>query len=390
MDKVFLISYSEIGLKGGNRSFFENTLIRNIKKTLRKFPDVSVERTHGRIYVSVGTNTNEAIERLSKVFGIAYISPAFVTGLDLVQAKSASLKLIKEYGDYTDKTFKVETRRPNKSFPYISPEVSREVGAYILSNTDGLEVDVKNPEILINIEIREKIYIYINKTPGLRGLPVGTSGKALLLLSGGIDSPVAGWMTMRRGVEVSAIYYHSFPFTSDRAKQKVIDLCKVLSEYSGSVKLFIVNFTDILKVLNKDIPSKYLTISMRRLMMKIAEQIAIQEGALSLITGESIGQVASQTLEGISVSDVVTKLPIIRPLIALDKEEIMDIAHNIGTYNISTRPYEDCCTVFVPKHPKTRPNIDEVETAEIKLDHDELVKNALSNIEIMNISNDNF
>ncbi len=391
MEKIFLISYSEIGLKGENRPFFEKILVKNIKRSLNKFNNLTVERTHGRIYVKVEGNADEVTDRLSKVFGIAHICPALTTELDLEQINTTALELLKEYENYSGKTFKVETRRANKSFPYTSPETSKLVGGYILTNTDdGLKVDVKTPEILINIEIREKVYVYLEKNPGLRGLPIGVSGKALLLLSGGIDSPVAGWMTMKRGVEISAIYYHSFPFTSDRAKEKVIDLCRILSEYSGSLKLFVVDFTDVLKVLNKDIPSKYLTISMRRMMIKIAEKVAIEEGALSLITGESIGQVASQTLESIAASDAATSLPIIRPLITFDKEEIIDISNKIGTYNISTRPYEDCCTVFVPKHPKTRPSLDEVKLAEKNLDYEKLVENALNRIEIINIVNDGY
>lgn len=386
MEKVLLISYSEIGLKGENRPFFEKTLVENIKRSLNEFNNVLVERTHGRIYVKVEGDTDEVTDRLSKVFGIAHICPALTTELDLEQINIVALELLKKYGDYSGRTFKVETRRANKSFPYTSPETSKLVGGYILANIcDSLKVDVKTPEILINIEIREKVYVYLKKIPGLRGLPIGVSGKALLLISGGIDSPVAGWMTMKRGVKISAIYYHSFPFTSDRAKEKVIDLCRKLSEYGGSIKLFVVNFTDVLKVLNKDIPSKYLTISMRRMMIKIAERVAIEEGALSLITGESIGQVASQTLESIATSDAAADIPILRPLITFDKEEIIDIANKIGTYNISIRPYEDCCTVFVPAHPKTRPSLNEVILAEKELDYEKLMENAISQIEIINI-----
>lgn len=386
MERVYLISYSEIGLKGENRPFFERTLVSNIRRALKDIPGLEIERFHGRIYVKAEGDLKEIRDRLVKIFGIASISPALRTHPDLDEIKRGALILLQEHKEYNGKTFKVETRRPNKSFPLTSPEVSKVVGAHILKSLNGLKVDVRNPDILVNIEIREKAYIYWEKIPGLRGLPVGVSGKALLLLSGGIDSPVAGWMTMKRGVKIQAIYFHTFPFTSDRAKEKVVDLCRVLSIYNSPIILHVVNFTEVLKVLQKETPSEFLTILMRRMMLRIAERVALKENALGLVTGESIGQVASQTMESLAATNKVADIPIIRPLIAFDKDEIIEKARRIGTYEISIRPYEDCCTVFVPRHPKTRPSLKDVEAAERDLDVDNLVEEGLKRVDVIIVS----
>jgi len=386
MERVYLISYSEIGLKGENRPFFERTLVSNIRRALKDIPGLEIERFHGRIYVKAEGDLKEIRDRLVKIFGIASISPALRTHPDLDEIKRGALILLQEHKEYNGKTFKVETRRPNKSFPLTSPEVSKVVGAHILKSLNGLKVDVRDPDILVNIEIREKAYIYWEKIPGLRGLPVGVSGKALLLLSGGIDSPVAGWMTMKRGVKIQAIYFHTFPFTSDRAKEKVVDLCRVLSIYNSPIILHVVNFTEVLKVLQKETPSEFLTILMRRMMLRIAERVALKENALGLITGESIGQVASQTMESLAATNKVADIPIIRPLIAFDKDEIIEKARRIGTYEISIRPYEDCCTVFVPRHPKTRPSLKDVEAAERDLDVDNLVEEGLKRVDVIIVS----
>jgi thiamine biosynthesis protein ThiI len=386
MERVYLISYSEIGLKGENRPFFERTLVSNIRRALKDIPGLEIERFHGRIYVKAEGDLKEIRDRLVKIFGIASISPALRTHPDLDEIKRGALILLQEHKEYNGKTFKVETRRPNKSFPLTSPEVSKVVGAHILKSLNGLKVDVRDPDILVNIEIREKAYIYWEKIPGLRGLPVGVSGKALLLLSGGIDSPVAGWMTMKRGVKIQAIYFHTFPFTSDRAKEKVVDLCRVLSIYNSPIILHVVNFTEVLKVLQKETPSEFLTILMRRMMLRIAERVALKENALGLITGESIGQVASQTMESLAATNKVADIPIIRPLIAFDKDEIIEKARKIGTYEISIRPYEDCCTVFVPRHPKTRPSLKDVEAAERDLDVDNLVEEGLKRVDVIIVS----
>ncbi|QSQ09561.1 putative tRNA sulfurtransferase [Koleobacter methoxysyntrophicus] len=386
MERVYLISYSEIGLKGENRPFFERTLVSNIRRALKDIPGLEIERFHGRIYVKAEGDLKEIRDRLVKIFGIASISPALRTHPDLDEIKRGALILLQEHKEYNGKTFKVETRRPNKSFPLTSPEVSKVVGAHILKSLNGLKVDVRDPDILVNIEIREKAYIYWEKIPGLRGLPVGVSGKALLLLSGGIDSPVAGWMTMKRGVKIQAIYFHTFPFTSDRAKEKVVDLCRVLSIYNSPIILHVVNFTEVLKVLQKETPSEFLTILMRRMMLRIAERVALKENALGLVTGESIGQVASQTMESLAATNKVADIPIIRPLIAFDKDEIIEKARRIGTYEISIRPYEDCCTVFVPRHPKTRPSLKDVEAAERDLDVDNLVEEGLKRVDVIIVS----
>lgn len=386
MERVYLISYSEIGLKGENRPFFERTLVSNIRRALKDIPGLEIERFHGRIYVKTEGDLKEIRDRLVKIFGIASISPALRTHPDLDEIKRGALILLQEHKEYNGKTFKVETRRPNKSFPLTSPEVSKVVGAHILKSLKGLKVDVRDPDILVNIEIREKAYIYWEKIPGLRGLPVGVSGKALLLLSGGIDSPVAGWMTMKRGVKIQAIYFHTFPFTSDRAKEKVVDLCRVLSIYNSPIILHVVNFTEVLKVLQKETPSEFLTILMRRMMLRIAERVALKENALGLVTGESIGQVASQTMESLAATNKVADIPIIRPLIAFDKDEIIEKARKIGTYEISIRPYEDCCTVFVPRHPKTRPSLKDVEAAERDLDVDNLVEEGLKRVDVIIVS----
>lgn len=386
MERVYLISYSEIGLKGENRPFFERTLVSNIRRALKDIPGLEIERFHGRIYVKAEGDLKEIRDRLVKIFGIASISPALRTHPDLDEIKRGALILLQEHKEYNGKTFKVETRRPNKSFPLTSPEVSKVVGAHILKSLNGLKVDVRDPDILVNIEIREKAYIYWEKIPGLRGLPVGVSGKALLLLSGGIDSPVAGWMTMKRGVKIQAIYFHTFPFTSDRAKEKVVDLCRVLSIYNSPIILHVVNFTEVLKVLQKETPSEFLTILMRRMMLRIAERVALKENALGLVTGESIGQVASQTMESLAATNKVADIPIIRPLIAFDKDEIIEKARKIGTYEISIRPYEDCCTVFVPRHPKTRPSLKDVEAAERDLDVDNLVEEGLKRVDVIIVS----
>lgn len=386
MESLYLISFGEIALKGENRPFFERILVSNIKKALKKFESVRVEKTHGRIYCFVDGRREEVIESLKKVFGIVSISPSLSCDLDMNLIGQTALEVIKSI-DYKGKTFKVETRRPNKSFPIKSPEISREVGAHILRNLDGLRVDVHKPQIKVEVEIREKAFVYCQKTRGLGGLPVGCNGKATLMLSGGIDSPVAGYMIMKRGVEVEPVYFHSFPFTSDRAKEKVIDLCRILARYSGgSMKLHVVNFTEALKEMAEKCPDEFITIMMRRMMVRISEQIAKKVGAKALITGESLGQVASQTLEALNATNEVASMPVFRPLIGFDKSEIMDLAREIGTYDISIMPYDDCCTVFVPQHPKTRPNIDQVHEAEKNIDCQKLLDESLKDVETINIT----
>jgi len=385
MENLYLISFGEIALKGENRPYFERILIQRIKQALLPYDDsVQLEKTHGRIYCYTKASREQVLNTLKNVFGIVYISPAKSCENDLEQIKNTALEIMRNQ-NYKGKTFKVETRRPNKGFPFKSPEVSRQVGAHILRNLEGLKVDVHNPEIQLDVEIRERSFVYCEKVPGPGGLPVGCNGKAMLLLSGGIDSPVAGYMLMKRGIELEAIYFHSFPFTSDRAKDKVIELCRVLAKYSGKVRLHVVNFTEALKEMRKQTPEEFLTITMRRMMMRIAQKTAASVGAKALITGESLGQVASQTLEAIVATNEVATMPIFRPLIGFDKIEIMELAKKIGTYDISIRPYADCCTVFVPRHPKTRPNLSGVHDAESLLDVDKLTEMSLKDIEIIDV-----
>ncbi|WP_029688532.1 tRNA uracil 4-sulfurtransferase ThiI [Thermoanaerobacter sp. A7A] len=370
MQDILLIKYGELALKGDNRSFFENKLIKNIKHALSDFKEVKVEKTHGRIYVECDGDIEEVIERLKKIFGIVGITRAKKIGLNLEEIYEAAIELMREY---QGKTFKVETKRPNKSFPYDSMEVSRRVGAAVLKNVKGLKVDVHNPDVLLNVEIREMAFVYAGVIEGAKGLPLGTNGKATVLLSGGIDSPVAAWMMMKRGVEINAVYFHSPPYTSERAKDKVVDLCKVLSQYGQSIKLHVVYFTDLQLEIYEKCPAKFTTIIMRRMMMKIAEKIAQKNGSMALITGESLGQVASQTIESLYVTNASVSMPIFRPLIGMDKTEIIDLAQKISTFEISIRPYEDCCTIFVPKHPATKPKLEKVIEAEQKMEYQKYI-----------------
>lgn len=366
MQDILLIKYGELALKGDNRSFFENKLIKNIKHALADFQKIKVEKTHGRIYIECEGDIEEVIERLKKVFGIVGITKAKKTDLNLNEIFKAAVELMK---GHEGKTFKVETKRPNKSFPYNSMEISSRVGASVLKNIKNLKVDVHNPDVLLNVEIREMAFVYAGVIEGIGGLPLGTNGKATVLLSGGIDSPVAAWMMMKRGVEVEAVYFHSPPYTSERAKDKVIDLCKVLSQYGQKIKLHVVHFTELQLEIYEKCPPKFTTIIMRRMMMKIAEKIAQKNGSMALITGESLGQVASQTIESLYATNASVSIPVFRPVIGMDKTEIIDLAQKIGTFEISIRPYEDCCTIFVPKHPATKPKLDKVIEAEQKMEY---------------------
>ncbi len=386
MKALFLIRYGEIGLKGKNRHFFENKLTSNIKRSLIDVADCRIQHYRGRNFVEVINGDSAAVSsKLRQIFGIVSFSPVATAGLSMENIKEVAAR---ELGKVAKPgiTFKVETKRANKRFPLRSPEVSCDVGEYLLANTSGLAVDVHHPDYVLDVEIRDhEAYIYTERIPGPGGLPVGASGKGLLLISGGIDSPVAGWMAMKRGVTLDALHFHSFPFTSERAKEKVVDLTKILSGYGNKINLHVAHFTEIQKELRQKCPEKLTVTLMRRMMFRIAERLAEQRNALALITGESLGQVASQTMESINVIEKVTTIPVFRPLIGMDKEEIVNISRRIGTYNTSILPYEDCCTVFLPEFPVTRPRLTDVEEAEKALDIEALVNESLEKTETIEI-----
>lgn len=385
MPGLILARYGEIGLKGRNRWLFEEKLIGRMRAALAGFGVEKIEREYGRIYVSLNGDTKEACRRLTRVFGLVAVSPALSTDLDLDAIKAAAAAALAEARAEGHTTFKVEARRPNKSFPLTSSEVNRVLGDHLLRTFPELKVDVHHPTVKLEVELRERAYIYWRSLPGPGGLPLGVSGRAVLLLSGGIDSPVAGWMAMKRGVEIVPVYFHSFPFTSDRAKEKVVDLCCVLAGYAGTIKLYVIPFTDIQKALHQGGPDALQTILLRRMMMRIARRIAEREGAVALVTGESLGQVASQTLPGLAATEAVVDLLILRPLVAFDKEEIIARARDIGTFEISIHPYADCCTVFVPRHPETRPDLGRIARVEAGLVDPALIEAAVEQAEVIHI-----
>lgn len=388
MYKAFLIKYGEIGTKGKNRYLFEDALCRQIRRSLKKVDGTfTVTKEQGRIYVDTegGFDYEGAVEALKKVFGILWICPMLQIedkGFDDLACKvNEYLKNV--YGN-EKKTFKVDARRARKNYPKNSMEINMDLGEKILdAYPEQFMVDVHKPDFYLNVEIRNKINIYSERIPGPGGMPVGTNGKATLLLSGGIDSPVAGYMIAKRGVIIDAVYFHAPPYTSDRAKQKVVDLAKLVADYSGPINLHVVNFTDIQLYIYEQCPHDELTIIMRRYMMKIAEYFALKEDSLGLITGESIGQVASQTMQSLAVTNEVCTLPVLRPLVGMDKQEIINISEKIGTYETSILPFEDCCTIFVAKHPVTKPNLKQIKKSELKLNEkiDELMQTAIDTTE---------
>ena len=390
MFTAFLIKYGEIGIKGKNRYMFEDALVQQIKYALKKCDgEFSIRKTQGRIYVDALTefDYDETVERLKQVFGISGICPVvYVEDEGFEKLCETVVQYMKDiYGDDCDKTFKVFARRARKNYPLESQEICMEMGGAILNAFPNMKVDVHNPEIKLNIEVREKIYIYSEEIPGAMGMPVGTGGKAMLLLSGGIDSPVAGYMVAKRGVKIDAVYFHAPPYTSERAKEKVVDLARIVSKYTGPIYIHVINFTDIQLYIYENCPHDELTIIMRRYMMRIAEQIAQETECLGLITGESIGQVASQTMQSLAVTNEVCELPVYRPLIAFDKEDIVTLSKKIGTYETSILPFEDCCTIFVAKHPVTKPNLGIIKKHELCLSEkiDELVQTALDTKELI-------
>lgn len=390
MKKVILVRVGEIILKGLNRPVFEEKLVSNIKKSIGSLGKITVIRSQARIYVEPHEdeyNYEEALKRLTRVFGIVSVSPVLKIESDFDVIKEQSVKMVKELIEkYGYSSFKVEAKRGNKKFPMQSPEISRELGSYIWENNQQLKVDVNNPDFIFYVEVRENTYIYSEIIPAHGGMPIGTNGKAMLLLSGGIDSPVAGWMIAKRGVEIEAVHFYSYPYTSERAKDKVIELAKILASYCGQIKLHVVPFTDIQLEINDKCPEDELTIIMRRVMMQIAERIAVSSGAMALVTGESVGQVASQTIQSLAVTNIVVDMPVFRPLIGMDKNEVIERARKIGTFETSILPYEDCCTVFVAKHPKTKPKLEKILKSEQLLDIDGLVEKAIADTEIIRIT----
>lgn len=391
MFKTFLIKYGEIAIKGKNRHLFEEALVKQIRHALSKVDGAfAVTREQGRIYVDCESDYDydEVVEALQRVFGIVGFCPVMKvedSGLD--ELGNDVIRFLSEVYETHNQTFKVMTRRAKKSYPIDSMEVNAELGGRILDAFPEMKVDVHTPELLVHVEIREKIYIYSKVIPGPGGMPVGTSGRAMLLLSGGIDSPVAGYMIGKRGVVIDAVYFHAPPYTSDRAKQKVVDLAQIVARYTGPIRLHVVNFTEIQLYIYEKCPHDELTIIMRRYMMRIAERFAALDGSMALITGESVGQVASQTIQSLAATNEVCDLPVFRPLIGFDKQEIVEVAKKIDTFETSILPFEDCCTIFVAKHPVTKPNRKVIQRSELKLQEkiDEMVETAIATAETIRV-----
>ena len=388
MEQVIMIKYGELTTKKANRKFFINTLNDNILKILKGL-DIKIKKDRVRMYIECDNSILEEVtKRLKKVFGLHGIVICHKVNNNMEDIESMSLKLVLEH-NY--KTFKVETKRADKSFPIHSQDMNKKIGGHILKNTD-LKVDVHNPDLLLHIEIRkEGTFIYTNEIPGIGGYPVGIQGKGLLMLSGGIDSPVAGYLALKRGVDIDCLYFESPPHTSIEAKNKVKELARIINEYSSNIRLFVIPFTEIQEAIYKNVPDSYIITIMRRMMYRIGEQLAKKNKCKILINGESIGQVASQTLTSMSVINEVVKMPVIRPVACMDKLEIIDIANKIGTYETSILPYEDCCTIFLPKHPVINPDLNKCIEAEAKFDYQPLIEKAISNVEIIkNLEMDSF
>ena len=369
--KAFLIKYGEIAIKGKNRHVFEEALERQIKRNLRDCEgEFAVERQTGRIFIRCLSDYDydELVGALTRVFGIIWICPCVLT--EIKSFDETAGEIVRYIGEaFPDRhvSFKVKARRPNKKYPIHTMDLNAMIGEKILDAYPEMTVDVHHPDFELNVEIREQINFYARMIPGPGGMPVGTNGKTMLLLSGGIDSPVAGWMIAKRGVTLDATYFHAPPYTSERAKQKVIDLAEQVAKYAGPIRLHIVNFTDIQLYIYEQCPHDELTIIMRRYMMRIAEHFARENACMGLITGESIGQVASQTMQSLLCTNAVCQLPVYRPLIGFDKQDIVSIAEKIDTYETSILPYEDCCTIFVARHPVTKPRLEIIERSELKL-----------------------
>ena len=388
--KAFLVKYAEIGLKGKNRSYFEDCLVNQIRQNLSVLGEYKVTKEQGRIYVDCpdGYDYDDTVDCLSKIFGIIGFMPvvelASTVWEDICRL---AVQFVEESFEDKNFTFKMFCKRGDKNYPMTSPEIAAELGGVLLEHFPGLSVDVHNPEKSITVEVRSHAYIYSDGYKGIGGMPVGCNGKAMLLLSGGIDSPVAGYMIAKRGVSLDATYFHAPPYTSERAKQKVIDLAKQISVYTGPIKLNVVNFTDIQMYIYETCPHEELTIIMRRYMMRIAEELANRSSCLAMITGESVGQVASQTMQSLNCTNAVCTMPVYRPLIGFDKSEIVEISQRIGTFETSILPYEDCCTIYVAKHPVTKPLLSVIEKSEKLLAEkiDAMVQTAIDEREIIRI-----
>lgn len=385
MKEIILLKYGEIALKGLNKNSFENILMKNIKYRLKKVGKFRCSKAQSTIYVepeTENTDLEDAVEVLKKIFGIASICRVCVCEKNFDDICEKSVEYLQNVLPYA-RTFKVNAKRADKAFPMKSPEICSQLGGLLLEKFPNLTVDVKNPEVTVTVEVRDtNAYVHAENIKGAGGLPIGSSGNALLLLSGGIDSPVAGYMMAKRGIHISAIHYVSPPYTSERARLKVEQLCDKMTDYCGNIAFFCVPFTEIQEAIKNNCPEEYFTIIMRRIMMEIAQRIAKKDDCLALITGESVGQVASQTLSAISCTDAVCKVPVFRPLIGMDKTEIVEISRKIDTFDISTLPYEDCCTVFTPKHPKIRPSLEDVEKAQESFDFQPLIEKAVEETEM--------
>ncbi len=395
MNKVLIIKYGEIALKGMNKPYFERVLMERIRKAIKSFKDASVWRYEGVVFAR--TDDSDRLEEMaveiSKVFGVATVSIAAEVESDPETIFADAAEYMKEIRkEQVISTFKVEAKRSNKQFPIISPEIARRAGAAILKTCNDdpdyqLRVNVHEPDCLLFMDVRrDKTYIYHDKIAGFGGLPLGTNGKGLILLSGGIDSPTAAWMMAKRGMTIEAIHFHSYPFTSDRAKEKVLDLAEILAGYCGRIKVHCINLLEIQQAINEHCPEEQMTILSRRFMMKIAERLAREVKADVLITGENIGQVASQTVQGLVVTDNAVEIPVMRPLIAMDKVDIMAIAQKIGTFETSIQPFEDCCTVFLPKHPSTKPKLESILESESHLDGEALIEKAMAGTEVYTVN----
>jgi len=387
LKQLILIKYGEIILKGLNRPFFEEALVKNIKAALPEGFSGTVRRSQATVYVEPDDPDiiDETIYRLTKVFGITSLTRAYVLPKDIEEMKKGAAEALAPILQ-SIRSFKVEAKRADKKFPLTSPQIAREIGGHLHDSFSNLTVDVLSPEETVMVEVREQnAYVYCGRVKGAGGMPVGSNSKATLLLSGGIDSPVAGYMTAKRGVKLNAVHFFSYPYTGERARDKVLTLAKILAEYTPRLDVHIVPFTEAQLAIKQHCPEEQLTIIMRRLMMRMAERVARKTGAKALVTGESIGQVASQTVEAMAVTDRVATMPVFRPVIGMDKEEIVTIARNIGTFETSILPYEDCCTIFTPKHPNTKPKLDKIEASEQRLDVEKLVTDAVAGIEVITV-----